>query len=131
HWIEFESRCKPVLGEDSLIVHIVIISRDISERKKAEEQLLQSEKLSIVGELAAGIAHEIRNPLTTIKGFVQIYKSNGNIEYTDLLLSELERIETITSELLSLGKSQVIQMNRTNVQDLIENTLELLLPQAT
>ncbi|MCJ8006506.1 ATP-binding protein [Lederbergia wuyishanensis] len=129
-WIEFESRCMPVLGEKSLIEHIVIISRDISERKKAEEQLLQSEKLSIVGELAAGIAHEIRNPLTTIKGFVQIYKSNEAIEYTDLLLSELGRIERITSELLSLGKPQVIQMNRTNLKDLIENTLELLLPQA-
>ena len=72
--------------EKSLIAHIVIISRDISERKKAEEHLLQSEKLSIVGELAAGIAHEIRNPLTTIKGFIQIYKSNEDIKYTDLLL---------------------------------------------
>ena len=130
HWIDFESRCKPVMVEKSLIAHIVIISRDISERKKAEEHLLQSEKLSIVGELAAGIAHEIRNPLTTIKGFVQIYKSNEDIKYTDLLLSELERIETITSELLSLGKPQVIRMNRTNLLDLIENTLELLLPQA-
>ena len=129
-WIEFESRCKPVMGEKSLIAHIVIISRDISERKKAEEHLLQSEKLSIVGELAAGIAHEIRNPLTTIKGFVQLYKSNEAIEYTDLLLSELERIETITSELLTLGKPQVILMKHTNLQDLVENTLELLLPQA-
>ncbi|MCR2823886.1 ATP-binding protein [Lederbergia panacisoli] len=129
-WIEFESRCKPVIGEKSLIAHIVLISRDISERKKAEAQLLHAEKLSIVGELAAGIAHEIRNPLTTIKGFVQIYKSNEAIEYTDLLLSELGRIETITSELLSLGKPQVIKMNHTNLQDLIENTLELLLPQA-
>jgi PAS domain S-box-containing protein len=131
HWIDFESRCMPVMGENNCIEHIVIISRDISERKKAEEFLLQSEKLSIVGELAAGVAHEIRNPLTTIKGFVQLYKKeNSSIEFNDLLLSELERIETITSEMLSLGKPQAIQLKRTNVRELIENTLELLQPQA-
>lgn len=131
HWIEVESRCMPVKGEEHIIEHIVIISRDISERKKSEEFLLQSEKLSVVGELAAGVAHEIRNPLTTIKGFVQLYKNEDrSVEFTELLLSELERIETITSELLSLGKPQAIQMNRTNLRELIENTLELLSPQA-
>ncbi|MFD2443047.1 ATP-binding protein [Bacillus sp. CGMCC 1.16607] len=130
-WVEFESRCMPVLGEYNIIEHIVIISRDISERKKAEEILLQSEKLSIVGELAAGVAHEIRNPLTTIKGFVQLYKKeeHSNV-FTDLILSELERIETITSELLSLGKPQAIQLNRTNLREMVENTVELLSPQA-
>ncbi|MFC0273506.1 PAS domain S-box protein [Metabacillus herbersteinensis] len=132
HWIEFESRCMPVKGEEHFIENIVLISRDISERLKAEEILLQSEKLSIVGELAAGVAHEIRNPLTTIKGFIQLYKRGNSsiIEYNDLLLSELERIETITSELLSLGKPQAIQLNRTNLLELVENTLELLSPQA-
>jgi PAS domain S-box-containing protein len=131
YWIEFESRCVPVKGDEKLSAHIVIISRDISERKKAEEILLQSEKLSIVGELAAGVAHEIRNPLTTIKGFIQLYKKdNSSIEYNDLLLSELERIETITSELLSLGKPQAVQLKRANLPELIENTLDLLAPQA-
>ncbi len=130
HWIDFESRCMPVRGAEDAVENIVIISRDISERKKSEELLLQSEKLSIVGELAAGVAHEIRNPLTTIKGFVQLYKAeNSSIKYNDLLLSELERIENITSELLTLGKPQAIQMNRINVRKLIENTLELLAPQ--
>jgi PAS domain S-box-containing protein len=131
HWIDFESHCMPVMGDNNCIEHIVIISRDISERKKAEEFLLQSEKLSIVGELAAGVAHEIRNPLTTIKGFVQLYKKeNSSIEFNDLLLSELERIEAITSEMLSLGKPQAIQLKRTDLRELIENTLDLLQPQA-
>jgi PAS domain S-box-containing protein len=131
HWINFESRCMPVKGDNNSIEHIVIISRDISERKKAEEFLLQSEKLSIVGELAAGVAHEIRNPLTTIKGFVQLYKKeNSSIEFNDLLLSELERIETITSEMLALGKPQAIQLKRTDLRELVQSTLELLQPQA-
>lgn len=130
-WTEFETKFMPVTGADGLVEHIVIISRDISERKKAEEILLQSEKLSIVGELAAGVAHEIRNPLTTIKGFIQLYKwENGSTEYNDLLLSELGRIETITSELLSLGKPQAVQLTRANVRELIEYATQLLLPQA-
>ncbi|WP_026576316.1 ATP-binding protein [Bacillus sp. UNC438CL73TsuS30] len=131
YWIEFESRCMPVECENNSVEHIVIISRDISERKKAEEILLQSEKLSIVGELAAGVAHEIRNPLTTIKGFIQLYKTeNGPIQFNELILSELERIETITSELLSLGKPQAIQLKKTELRNLIESILELLAPQA-
>ncbi|MBT2638745.1 PAS domain S-box protein [Bacillus sp. ISL-39] len=130
-WIDFESRCMPVMNDAQSIEHIVIISRDISERKKSEEILLQSEKLSIVGELAAGVAHEIRNPLTTIKGFVQLYgKENGANEINSLLLSELERIETITSEMLSLGKPQAIQLNQANLCDLIDHTVEFLSPQA-
>ncbi|MCH6265158.1 ATP-binding protein [Neobacillus citreus] len=130
-WIEFESRCMPVRGKNQVIEHLVIVSRDISERKKAEEILLQSEKLSIVGELAAGVAHEIRNPLTTIKGFVQLYKAgNNNLEYSDLLLGELERIETITSEMLSLGKPQAVKLIQADLRELIENTIEFLSPQA-
>ncbi|MCM2534275.1 ATP-binding protein [Neobacillus pocheonensis] len=130
NWIELESRCMPVMGEDNSIDHIVIISRDITERKKSEELLLQTEKLAIVGELAAGVAHEIRNPLTTIKGFVQLYKRNNKfIEYSDLILSELERIETITCELLSLGKPLAMVQNRMDIKELLENTLDLLSPQ--
>lgn len=130
-WMDFESRCMPVMDEAQTIGHIVIISRDISERKKSEEILLQSEKLSIVGELAAGVAHEIRNPLTTIKGFVQLYgKENSSPEINSLLLSELERIETITSEMLTLGKPQAIQLNRANLCDLVDHSVEFLSPQA-
>ncbi|MEH6955058.1 ATP-binding protein [Neobacillus drentensis] len=128
-WLDFESRCMPVRGETGLIENIVIVSRDISERKKAEDILLRSEKLSIVGELAAGVAHEIRNPLTTIKGFMQLYK-RADSSIDELLLSELDRIENITSQLLTLGKPQAVELNRTNVLELIEGTLVLLAPEA-
>lgn len=128
--IPFDSVCKPVEGKGGQIEHIVIISRDISERKKAEEFLLQSEKLSIVGELAAGVAHEIRNPLTTIKGFLQLYNlENPAMKHGDLLQDELERIEIITSELLSMAKPQAIAFTITNVKEVIEQTLEFLTPQ--
>ncbi|WP_053365916.1 ATP-binding protein [Bacillus sp. FJAT-27245] len=129
-WVEFESRCMPVKDNES-IEHIVIVSRDITERKKAEEILLRSEKLSVVGELAAGVAHEIRNPLTTIKGFIQLYKAeNPAFKFNDLILNELSRIETITSEMLSLGKPQAITLDKANIRDIIENTIDILSPEA-
>jgi PAS domain S-box-containing protein len=131
HLIPFDSLCKPVEGKGGRIEHIVIISRDISERKKAEVFLLQSEKLSIVGELAAGVAHEIRNPLTTVKGFLQLYQlENPAMKYGDLLQDELERIEIITSEFLSMAKPQAAAYTLVNVKDVIEQTLEFLTPQS-
>ncbi|WJH36898.1 ATP-binding protein [Paenibacillus sp. CC-CFT747] len=130
-WIDVESHCRSVRGEGGRVEHIVIIGRDISERRKAEEFLLQSEKLSVVGQLAAGVAHEIRNPLTTIKGFLQVYKREDHrIQHADLLLSELERIEIITGELLSMAKPQAVQLTRTDIRELIEYTIEFLSPQA-
>ncbi|WP_310362398.1 ATP-binding protein [Neobacillus drentensis] len=128
-WLDFESSCMPVRGDSGLIENIVIVSRDISERKKAEDILLRSEKLSIIGELAAGVAHEIRNPLTTLKGFMQLYK-RADSSIDELLLSELDRIENITSQLLTLGKPQAMELKRTNVLELIEGTLVLLAPEA-
>ena len=78
---------------------------DITDMKKAahqeEERLIQSDKLSMAGQLAAGIAHEIRNPMTSIKGFVLIRSGAGRKdEYFDIISSEIERIELIVSELL-------------------------------
>lgn len=112
-WIFLESRCMPVLGEDGELQYIVVVSRDVSERKQAEELLRRTEKLSVVGELAAGVAHEIRNPLTTLKGFIQLLKrEHPSMSHTDLLLDELDRIEGITNQLLSLAKPQAIEMHR-------------------
>ena len=65
------------------------------------------ERVSAVGELAAGIAHEIRNPLTTLKGFVQLLKRGPDKpEYLELMHSELSRIELVTNEFLILAKPQ-------------------------
>lgn len=74
----------PLKNEMGEIIAFVGIGRDISENKKAQEILQKSEMLSVVGELAAGIAHEIRNPLTAIKGFMQLLKER-NTNYVDAI----------------------------------------------
>lgn len=87
---------------------IVGVFKDISEEMLEEERLMQSEKLSTAGQLAAGIAHEIRNPLTAINGFMKLLRSSErrNDNYFNIIESELKRIEFIVNELLVLSKPQ-------------------------
>ncbi|WP_025025519.1 PAS domain-containing sensor histidine kinase [Caldalkalibacillus mannanilyticus] len=111
---------------------VQIIIRDITERKKAEEIMLQSEKLSIAGQLAAGVAHEIRNPLTSLKGFIQLMESGSNDKqiYYDIMRSELNRIELILSELLMLSKPQAHNYRSMDIRGLIQHVVTLLDTQA-
>lgn len=105
-----------------------VIIRDITEQKQAEEHYVRSEKLSIAGQLAAGIAHEIRNPMTAIKGFIQLIKSDlqDKQEYFDIITSEIARIELILSELLILAKPQTVTISTIEIHSLINEVITLL-----
>ena len=109
-----------------------LIVRDISERKKNEELLINSEKLYVAGQLAAGIAHEIRNPLTSLKGFLQLISTGrtDQTRYYDIMKSELNRIESIVSELLMLSKPQLVELNYCDARQIVQDTVALLEPQA-
>ncbi|MBO9597703.1 MAG: PAS domain S-box protein [Cohnella sp.] len=79
---------------------------DVTESKLSEQLLIRSEKLSVIGQLAAGVAHEIRNPLTALKGFTQLLYKNAdqNRNYYEMMLTELERINYIVGEFVLLSK---------------------------
>ncbi len=122
----------PVRLDDGEPVALAAISRNITERKETEELLRRSEKLSVIGQLAAGVAHEIRNPLTTLRGFVQLFKQRqtGNQEYLDLMLDEVERINFIVSEFIILSKPHLNQFLFKDPGELLEDTLRALQPQS-
>jgi PAS domain S-box-containing protein len=94
----------------SAVADLLNLIFEKEERLKAEELLRKTEKLSIVGQLAAGVAHEIRNPLTSLKGFLQLLKERNetpdNSPFYDIMLSEIDRIHFISGELLFLAKPQ-------------------------
>ncbi|WP_408008673.1 PAS domain S-box protein [Pseudalkalibacillus sp. A8] len=121
----------PMIVDDKIIGMYGIL-RDITDEKKSQEMLRRSEKLTVFGELAAAIAHEIRNPLTSIKGFIQMME--GGLEdkdlYYQIVLSELDRIEQIISELLLLAKPQSICFEKKKAGNLIRHVLKLLEGQA-
>ncbi|MBX9974787.1 ATP-binding protein [Cytobacillus firmus] len=106
---------------------ILSIGTDISDKKEEQEKLLQkSEKLALLGQMAAGIAHEIRNPLTSIKGFVQLFKSNSQKdEYFDIVLSELDRINGIVGEFLVLAKPTADIFEKQDLTKLISEVILL------
>lgn len=110
----------------------ISICRDISSRKKTVDQLIEAENLSLIGQLAAGLAHEIRNPLTTVKGFLQLLSSETVIkkEYLSLMQSEIVRIEQITQELMVLSKPSIYNKQHLNIIKIIEEVTLLLEVQA-
>lgn len=106
---------------------------DVTEQKKMEEWLRKTEKLSLVGQLAAGVAHEIRNPMTSIKGFMQLVKSTKEFKefYIDIILTELERTEEIIYEFLSLAKpNQDFVVEKIDLKDILEKVIQLVNTQA-
>lgn len=126
-WKLFECAASPVIGENGSVEHIIVATKDITEKRRAEELLSKSEKLSLVGELAAGVAHEIRNPLTSIKGFIQLFQQGiRKEEYFNVILKEFNRIEDIIKEFLSLAKPQEIQLKQVYIPNLLKEVETLL-----
>lgn len=111
---------------------LLCVATDVTEMERKEEYIRKTEKMNIVGQLAAGVAHEIRNPLTSLKGFIQLIDQEYSIDskYTKIMLDELERIEFVSSELLVLAKPEVTVKKRIPISHLIENVVELLNMQA-
>lgn len=123
---------KPIIKE-TRVVEVVGSIIDITQLKKTEELLRKSEKLAVVGEMAAGVAHEIRNPLTTLKGFTQLLKGevdSNRLSLLDLMMSELNRIEMITNEFMVIAKPQAIEYKANNLKDIVNQVLSFMEPQA-
>jgi two-component system sporulation sensor kinase A len=114
------------------VSEIISVIRDVTEKKRTEALLLQSEKLSVAGQLAAGIAHEIRNPLTAIKGFLQLLEAEQDTKktYFDIINSEMNRIELILGELLILSKPHALKFEKKNIKQIFDQVKALIDTQA-
>ncbi|MFC5528819.1 ATP-binding protein [Cohnella yongneupensis] len=121
-----------IRDEHGAIMAIATISRNITARKQSEEVIRRSEKLGLIGQLAAGVAHEIRNPLTTLHGFVQLMKQKSTLSpaHMDIMMSELDRINFIVSEFLVLSKPQVSRFTPTDLTGIVGDLLLFLDSQA-
>ncbi|WP_025692997.1 ATP-binding protein [Paenibacillus zanthoxyli] len=130
--IEVSVSTSVIRDEEGKPVSFVHVSRDMTERNRMEELLRQSEKLTTVGQLAAGVAHEIRNPLTTLRGFLQLQREKNMLVplHVDLMLSELERINLIVSEFLILAKPQAVRFQQKDVRHVLHDVISLLDSQA-
>ncbi|GAA0345445.1 hypothetical protein GCM10008967_39850 [Bacillus carboniphilus] len=119
---------------DQEVVGVYGIAKDITDQKHTEQELVKSEKLSAVGQLSASIAHEIRNPLTALKGFLQLINASTgkDIEesYLEVMAGEIEWIDLITGELLLLAKPQAHHFKFEQIQEIFKDVKMLLGSQA-
>lgn len=118
----------PVLDKYNNIKAGIAILVDVTERKKLELEFVRLDRLNIIGEMAASISHEIRNPITTVRGYLQFFsKKVQYIEHQEqfqTMIEELDRANSIISEYLSLAKNKSISMKNGN----LNNVLKALLP---
>ncbi|MFZ4451908.1 ATP-binding protein [Salibacterium aidingense] len=126
----------PTLEDEEKIEDILLVFKEVTEKREMEKELLRSEKLKVIGKLSAGFAHEIRNPLTTIQGFMQLFKESSNDDdingyHYQIIMSEIERVNSIVEDLLTIAKpekdneKQYVQFN-----DVIQETIYLFKAQA-
>ncbi|SDZ23002.1 two-component system, sporulation sensor kinase A [Evansella caseinilytica] len=109
-----------------------IMIKDITELKQNQRQLRHSEQLSVIGELAAGVAHEIRNPLTSLKGFLQLMEDKDKTiaSYKEIMASEIERINLIVNELLLLAKPKELNFQTKPLLPMMETVITIAKTQA-
>ncbi|SHQ79003.1 His Kinase A (phosphoacceptor) domain protein [Mycobacteroides abscessus subsp. abscessus] len=133
-WIEVNSKFN--FTDNGKLISTVGTLTDITEWKLSELKLLQlnedlaihSDKLSVVANMSAAIAHEVRNPLTSISGFIQLLKEQRHLqkEYIDVIFSEIERIELVLSEMLLLSKPQVVNLKKFDIIKTLDYVIALI-----
>ncbi|PWV97390.1 PAS domain S-box-containing protein [Paenibacillus cellulosilyticus] len=127
-WLAVSVTTSPIRDAAGTVRAIASITRDMTGRNKMEDLLRQSEKLTTVGQLAAGVAHEIRNPLTTLKGFLQLQRQTNklNINHVEMMMAELDRINLIVGEFLILAKPQATKFEVKDIRYIMGDVLSLL-----
>ena len=123
-------QASPLVERSGALLGAVAVIHDRTQRRQLEEQVRQVEKLAAVGELAAGAAHEIRNPLTSVRGFIQLVQRRPSIEerdrgMLDVVLGEIDRIDAIIQDLLLLARPSETKFEPGNLHHLLEEVLLL------
>ena len=120
----------PEFGVDGQVESILSIARDVTEKQQLERRMAQIDRLNIVGEMAAAIGHEVRNPMTTVRGYLQLFQKKEQFlkygESLSTMIEELDRANCIITEFLSLAKNKTVDMKRGNLNKVILTILPLL-----
>jgi two-component system nitrogen regulation sensor histidine kinase GlnL len=120
----------PLLEPDGKCLGSILLVRNLTQHKELEEDLKRADRLAMVGTLAAGLAHEIRNPLGGIKGAAQLLRrsldqDSSLIEYTDIMNREVDRVNLLIEQLLDLSRPAKLEIVPVNIHQVLEDVLSL------
>lgn len=120
----------PIKSHGGEIIGASTIVRDITDQKKLEKEMIRMDQMNLVGEMAASIGHEVRNPMTTVRGFLQLLGEKDNFskyaDYIPLMISELDRANQIITEFLSISRTKVTEVAEHNLNNIINGILPLI-----
>ena len=109
---------------------VLMVTMDITEQVHNENELLRLDRLNLVGQMAAGIGHEVRNPMTTVRGFLQILSEKKECadycDYFSMMIEELDRANLIITDFLALSSNKPSNIQVQNLNKIIEDLYPLL-----
>ncbi len=125
-----------IINKEGDFVGQVLILKDLGEVRRLQDEVRRKEKLAAIGELAAGVAHEIRNPLSSIKGIASYYKSkfkNGSedAELAGVMIEEVDRLSRVIGELLEFARPTQLNLKPTEINELLKHSVKLVQQEAT
>ena len=125
-----------IVNEEGQFVGQVLILRDLGEVRRLQDEIRRKEKLAAIGGLAAGVAHEIRNPLSSIKGIASYFKNkfeedSHDKETAGVMIQEVDRLNRVISELLEFARPTQLNLQATDVNDLLEHSVRLVQQEAS
>ncbi|EQB7865518.1 two-component system sensor histidine kinase AtoS [Citrobacter amalonaticus] len=128
--IELSVTTSRIHNPNGELIGALVIFSDLTARKETQRRLAQTERLATLGELMAGVAHEVRNPLTAIRGYVQIIRQQTSLpvhqEYLSVVLKEIDSINKVIQQLLDFSRPRQSQWQQVLLNLLIEETLILV-----
>ncbi len=128
--IELSVTTSRIHNPNGELIGALVIFSDLTARKETQRRLAQTERLATLGELMAGVAHEVRNPLTAIRGYVQIIRQQTSLpvhqEYLSVVLKEIDSINRVIQQLLDFSRPRQSQWQQVLLNSLIEETLILV-----
>ena len=131
HSVPLSWSSTPIESENKRFKGAVILIRDLSEIKELQERVHRTEKLAMVGSLSASVAHEIRNPLSSIKGFAQFLgksfeEGTQQSKYSKMMVKEVDRINGVVNDLLTFARPMSVVPSLTDVESLLNHVVSLV-----
>ncbi|MDH5203505.1 MAG: PAS domain S-box protein [Nitrospirota bacterium] len=125
----FITSSSPIFNSSGEFIGTVHVARDITEIKKLQEQLIMVQRMAALGEVAAKVAHDIRNPLVSVGGFARRLekKLDGNLkDYASIIVNETARLESILNEILSFVRGAKLEKEMVNMNELMDEVTSLM-----